>query len=112
MYARIARFEGGDPAALDKETEEIGRDIEAAKRGEPGSQHSEELVKTVSRILALVDRKSGNSAVIAFCETEEDLRKADRIFDSMTPSADTGRRVSVDLYEVALDETAVHSKAA
>ena len=112
MYARIARFEGGDLAALDEETKEIGRDIEAAKRGEPGSEHSEELVKSVSRLLALVDRKSGNSAVIALCDTEEDLRKADRIFDSMTPSPDTGRRVSVDLYEVTLDETATSSKAA
>ena len=57
MYARIARFEGGDTAALEKETEEIGRDIEAAKRGEPGSQHSAELMKTVSRLLALADRR-------------------------------------------------------
>ena len=104
MYARVVRFEGGDPAALDKETEGIRRDIEAAKRGEAGS-HSGELVGTVRRILALVDRKSGSSAVIAFCDTEEDLRKADRIFDSMTPDPNTGRRVSVDLYEVALDQS-------
>ena len=48
--------------------------------------------------------------MIAFCDTEEDLRKADRIFDSMTPRSDTGRRVSVDLYEVTLDETATSSE--
>ena len=111
MYARVVRFEGGDPAALDKETEAIGRDIDAAKRGEPGT-HSEELVKTVSRMVALVDHKSGSSAMIIFCDTKEDLLRVDRTFDAMTPSTDTGRRVSVDLYEVALDETIARAKAA
>ena len=89
MYARIARFEGGDLAALDEETKRSAATSRPPKRGEPGSEHSEELVKSVSRLLALVDRKSGKGAVIALCDTEEDLRKADRIFDSMTPSPDT-----------------------
>jgi len=111
MYARVVRFEGGDPAALDKETESIRRDIEAARRGEPGT-HSEDLVKLVRRLVALVDRKNGSSAVIAFCDTEDDLRNVDRIFDSMSPEPETGRRVSVDLYEVTLDETTARAKAA
>jgi hypothetical protein len=41
---------------------------------------------------------------LVFCETEEDLRKADEALNEMSPSSEAaGRRVSVGMYEVMTD---------
>jgi hypothetical protein len=61
-------------------------------------------METVTRFIELVDRKSGSSVGIAFCETEEDVRRADAALDSMSPPQDVGKRVAVDIFEVVLDE--------
>jgi hypothetical protein len=60
---------------------------------------------TVSRFIELVDRSSGTSLGIAFCETEEDVRRADAALDSMSPPEDVGKRTAVDIFEVVLDES-------
>jgi hypothetical protein len=40
-----------------------------------------------------------------FCETEAELRKADEALNNMSPSSESsGRRVSVGLYEVVIDQ--------
>ena len=60
----------------------------------------------MSRLEIFADREKGTVAAIVYCETEEQLREADRIMVSMSPQyADWGKRVSVDTYEVLLDET-------
>jgi len=52
----------------------------------------------------LIDPDNGRSLAIALFETEEDLRKGDEVLNSMSPSRDdTGRRTSVETYEVAVD---------
>jgi len=52
----------------------------------------------------LIDPDNGRSLAIALFETEEDLRKGDEVLISMSPSRDdTGRRTSVETYEVAVD---------
>ena len=39
-----------------------------------------------------------------FFETEDDLRKGDEALNAMTPPSDSpGQRVSVEVYEVAVD---------
>ena len=63
------------------------------------------LMDTVTRFVELVDRTSGASVGIAFCKTEEDVQRADAALDSMSPPQDIGKRASVDIYEVVLDES-------
>jgi len=105
MFARIARFEGGKGGDIEAETRDMRKDIEAFRRGEEGT-YMPELSRLVSRLEIFADRQSGSVAAIVYCETEEQLREADRILDSMSPrNADWGQRVSVDTYEVVLDET-------
>jgi hypothetical protein len=105
MFARIARFEGGSGADIDAEASEMRRDIEAFRRGEK-AEYAPDLDRVVSRIEVLAERSSGKVAVVVYCETEAQLREADRILNSMSPrNADWGSRVSVDTYEVVLDET-------
>ena len=53
----------------------------------------------------LVDRENAAATMIVFCETEDKLHEADRILDSMSPESGEGRRVSRDLFEVAVDDS-------
>ena len=112
MYVRIARFEGGSAEGILKETDEMRADLEAVRRGEQGSMPPE-LTEIVSRIEVFIDPKRGSTAMALYCETEEQIRRADSILDAMSPSSDDmGRRVSADIYEVAIDEAAKLSRAA
>ena len=104
MFARIARFEGGTAADIDAETQDMRKDLEAFRRGERGS-YAPGLRDVVTRLEIFAERDSGKTAVIVYCDSEEKLREADRILNSMSPrTSDWGKRVSVDTYEVALDE--------
>jgi hypothetical protein len=42
--------------------------------------------------------------MIAFCDSEEDVRRVDELFNQMSPGDQGGKRQSVDIYEVAIDE--------
>jgi hypothetical protein len=104
MFARIARFKGGQDTDIDAETRDMRKDIEAFRRGEEGT-YMPELSRLVNRLEILADRQNGTVAAIVYCETEAQLREADRILNAMSPrNADWGERVSVDTYEVVLDE--------
>ena len=108
MYARVVRFEGGDPSRIDEEIATTKRQMEAARSGDVPADAAESvrtLMETVRRFVELVDRKSGSVVGIAFCETEEDMRRADAALSSMSPPQDLGKRTSVDIYEVAVDES-------
>jgi hypothetical protein len=111
VYVRIARFEGGDFSAMEQTTAAVKADIEANRevvasggRPERWSDTTLERSKAISRVLILGDRRTGNAANIVFCESEDDLRKADAMLNEMSPEGPT-RRTSVELYEVLLDET-------
>jgi hypothetical protein len=42
---------------------------------------------------------------MVFCDNEEDMRKAHQALDAMSPSSEgSGRRASVELYEIVTDE--------
>jgi len=108
MYARVAHFEGGDPTTIDAELADMKRQMDAARSGElPEGAPPEAgvLMETVARWVELVDRATGASVGIAFCESEDDARRADAALDAMSPPDGVGRRTSVGIYEVALDES-------
>jgi hypothetical protein len=106
MFIRLARFEGGSYDDIIAESEEIRRDLDAFRRGEGSKYFSKELVDHVRRMEMLVDRERGSVALLLYCESEADAREIDRIMDGMSPQREGwGRRVSRDVYELALDET-------
>jgi hypothetical protein len=63
------------------------------------------LMETVSRFMHFVDRQSGTSVGIAFCETEDEVRRADAVLDQMSPEEGSGSRTSAEIFELALDES-------
>jgi hypothetical protein len=94
MYARVARWEGGEAEALRRSAAEI--DSRAAEGPPPGVP--------ATGFTMLIDPESGRSLAIALFETEDDLRRGDEALNAMTPSGpDVGHRVSVERYEVGVD---------
>jgi hypothetical protein len=108
VYARIARFEGGDPGRIDAQVAEMRMQMQGARSGELPADAPEgvrTLMETVSRFMHFVDRKSGTSVGIAFCETEDDLQRADAALNQMSPEEGSGLRTSAEIFELALDES-------
>jgi hypothetical protein len=108
MYARIARFEGGDPAAVDQQLAEMRTQLEGVAAGELPAEAPEEvrtLMETVARFMQLVDRESATFVGITFCETEDEMRRADEALDKMSPGQGSGGRTAVDIFEVAIDKS-------
>ena len=94
MYARVARFEGGEPDAIRQIAQEI------ASRAESGPPEG----VPAKGFLLLIDPDNSRSLGISLFETEDDLRKGDEALNAMTPERpDAGRRASVEAYEVAVD---------
>jgi hypothetical protein len=94
MYARVARWEGGDPEALRESAAGIReRAAEGPPEGVPGKG-----------FILLVDADAGRGLAIGFFETEEDLQTGDRALRAMDPPGDgMGRVTSVEMYEVGVD---------
>ena len=61
-------------------------------------------METVARFMQLVDRESATFVGIAFCETEDEMRRADEALNRMSPGEEGGGRTAVDIFEVAIDE--------
>ena len=97
MYARVAKWEGADADALRASAEEINANSgEGPPPGVPAK-----------KFLMLIDPEGGKSLAIVLFETEEDLKKGDETLNEMNPQrTDTGKRVSVETYEVGADLSA------
>jgi hypothetical protein len=93
-YARVATFDVDD-AALEALLAEIN-----ANDGPPEGVPAK-------RITVLADRSAGRVVVAVRFGSEEDLRKGAEALEAMSPP-DVGsmRRVSVDSYEVVLEQQA------
>ena len=113
MYVRLARFEGGDPSDIEAEAEQIRQDIEAAGSGSATHYLPPELARVTRRMELFLDREQGAIAVVVHCDTAQDAAEADRILSGMQPRrSGWGRRVSVGVYEVVLDEATQVRRAA
>ena len=90
-------FEGGTADGLDAEIAEIKKQL-ASGDVPPG-------LEGVKRFVDAVNREEGTGVALVFCDTEEDVRKADDALNKMSPSSgSSGRRVSAGVYEVAIDQ--------
>jgi hypothetical protein len=95
MFARIARFEGSDPDAMQQMVERV--------EGAPGPPEG----VPATRFMMLLDREGGTGLAVTFFDTEEDLRAGDEVLNAMTPPVQgAGRRTSVEVYEVAIEVSA------
>jgi hypothetical protein len=94
MYARVARWEGGEAEAIRRSVDEIKSQ---ASSGPPEGVPAK-------GFLLLTDPENGRGLAVSLFETEEDLRQGDETLNSMTPPGEgMGRRAAVEKYEVAVD---------
>jgi hypothetical protein len=91
MYARVATFQG-DPSEADQAIEFV-RGQQEADRPPPG-------LEMAKGMMMLIDRQNGKGLGITLFESEEDRRRGDEALNAMNPPGSSGRRVSVDFYEV------------
>jgi hypothetical protein len=116
MYARLVRFEGAEPTVLETQLEEMRQQIQSGMSGETQSDTTgqldqdqmESLRKLIKGVLVMADRDKGSSAMVAFTETEDEMRQLDEMFNQMSPGEGGGKRQSVDIYEVAIDQHPEH----
>ncbi len=92
MHARVATFEGGDPA---KVRETIAQINERAGDGPPEGVPS-------TGLMILNKPDDGKVLAIGLFATEEDLRKGHETLSAMDPPVvgGMGNRVSVEMFEV------------
>jgi hypothetical protein len=93
MFARIAKFEGGDPARFAETRERIEADL-ASGSPPPG-------LEGVTEVMLLIDRESGTGLGVTFFGTEEDMRRGDEALNAMSPDDGSGSRTGVESFEVA-----------
>jgi hypothetical protein len=106
MYVRISRFEGGDMDEIEAEAALMRDGIAAYRRGETSRELPARLAEVTRRVELLVDRQKGEVVVSVYCASRDDVHEADAILSGMSPrNKGWGRRVAVDIYEVALDES-------
>ena len=102
MYARVASFEGRDPTL----TDEL---ISRVRQYGPGT------VPDARGFLGLFDRDRGKSLGITFFDSEQAIRDSEQAFEDMAqefPPEMRGRRTSVEVYEVTIQEGGEGANAA
>jgi len=95
MYARVARWEGADAAAMEATAAEIRAQAESGDGPPPGVPAKE--------FLLLHDTAAGTAIAITLFETEEDYRQGDETLNSMSPpGGGMGERRSVEKLELVV----------
>lgn len=94
MHARVVRFTGVTPGTIDK----VRAQVEESGGPPPGVR--------ATAMKMLYDAEQGTSVFVAFFDSEQDMRDADRIFDEMDTGDTPGQRVSVDRCEVVIEREA------
>jgi hypothetical protein len=90
MYARVASFEG-NPADADEAISFVRSQIESgqAPAGLEGA-----------KLMMLINRETGKGLGITLFDSEEAMRRGDEALNTMSPPGGSGRRTSVEFYEV------------
>jgi hypothetical protein len=94
MHARVATFEGGDPAKVRETIAQIDqRSAEGPPEGVPATG-----------LMILSKPDDGKVIAISLFATEEDLRKGHETLNAMDPpvAGGMGNRVSVEMYQVPI----------
>ena len=98
MFARVARFEGGDPARADDVIAGVRRMVESGPP--PG-------LEDARRLMMLIDRRNGTGLGIVLFGDEDALSRGDEALNAMARPTETeevgGTRTSVEFFEVAID---------
>ena len=116
MYARVTRFEGGTPSVLKQELEQMREQMQTGLTDEAVDQMASQVegferdevarrLNSIKRTIVLADVDKGASAMVLFCDTEDDARGVHELFDAMSPGDEGGKRQSADIYEVAIDQS-------
>jgi hypothetical protein len=96
VYARIARFEGGDTSQMDAVIDGARQMIDSTFDSPP------EGLEGAKAVWMLVDRENARGLGVTLFENEEDLRRGDEALSAMSPAVEAGqRRASVEIYEIA-----------
>lgn len=94
MYARVAKWEGADAAAM----RDSAADINARSAGGPPEG------VPATGFLLLIDPDNGRTLSVTLFDTEEDLRTGDATLNAMSPPNDGfGQRSPIETYDVAVD---------
>ncbi len=97
MYARIATFEGANPAGLDQMIEGVKGQVDEQWASPP------EGLEQAREMMMLVDREHGRGLGITLFETEADLRRGDEALNRMSPAGGgEGERTGVAFYEIPI----------
>lgn len=113
MYVRIARFEGADMDEIAAEAALLRDAIAAYRRGETSRELPPRLAEITHNVELLVNRQESEVVLSVYCATREDVHEADEILAGMSPNnKGWGRRVSVGIYEVVMDESTGHGPSA
>ena len=105
MYVRMARFEGVDADRVDGDIEEFRRMVRMEERPEWMPEETfATLREGVKRVVSMVDREAGVSIDLTFTETALAASMVHEALDSLSPPDGTGRRASVQTFELLMDE--------
>jgi hypothetical protein len=94
MHARVVRFTGVTRESIDK----VRAQVDESDGPPPGVR--------ATGMKMLFDEGQGTSVFVAFFESEQDMRDADRVFEAMDPGQTPGSRASVDHCEVVIERDA------
>ena len=94
MYARVAKWDGGDGNQIREAVDEIkSRAASGPPEGVPAKG-----------FLLLTDTDGGRVLAVSLFETEDDYRQGDETLNQMSPPGGSfGQRGPVEKYEVAVD---------
>src|SRR3954454_4975205 len=96
MYARIARFEGGDVSQIDAVIDGARQMIDSTFDSPP------EGLEGAKAVWMLVDRENARGVGIILSDNEERLRRGDDAINAISPAVAAGqRRANVETFEIA-----------
>jgi heme-degrading monooxygenase HmoA len=108
MHARVAEFDNprlSDPSLVD----------ELSSRARESAPQWRQALPDAQGHLMLIDRENGRGLGVTLFGNEEQIREAEPVFERMgdeIPEETRGRRTSVSVYEVVLQEVETGARAA